>query len=292
MRALRVAVLAWLVLHCVDAFVLVPGDLHGPVGQRGPERAASLNPAHLAALLRQGGSVARVPRRDMQLEMLMDPSLAQNPLLALLFPSFLFPFVLLSYPFTWYLLFQCGFVLGLKAMAKTGDYVDRKVCTGQVSTLAGPRNRLACQNMSGCCYRGRFTIQVAAACLPCSASLVAVCPDPFYCTHPHARARAHTRRANIKHSINVDTSAATHQRILPSLDQEIVCATRTSELCSGRSSAWTTGPSNTGWKRRAAEGWRKVQRSWRRRVTVDEGRSLEQQSTRCGYAARAGGRDV
>ena len=143
MRALRVAVLAWLVLHCADAFVLVPGDLQGSLKQPAPERAASLHPAHFAALLRQGGRAARRHTRNMQLEMLVDPSLVQNPLLALLFPCFLFPFALLSYPFTWYLLLQCGFVWGLKAMASTADYVDRKVCTGHISTPAGPRARLA-----------------------------------------------------------------------------------------------------------------------------------------------------
>ena len=128
----RGAVLACLVLHCAHAFVLAPvRTLQDPVGQRISSAQGKVT-AHEplpCAVLHPFSLVAHIHGRNVQLKMLMDPSLAQNPQLALLFPSFLLPFYLLSCPLTWYLLLQFGFVFGLKAMASTADYVDRKVRT-------------------------------------------------------------------------------------------------------------------------------------------------------------------
>ena len=138
----RGAVQACLVLHCAHAFVLAPvGNLQDPVGKRLSIAQGKVT-AHEPlphAVLQQGGRVAHIHGRTVQLKMLIDPSLAQNPQLALLFPSFLLPFYLLSCPLTWYLLLQFGFVFGLKAMASTADYVDRKVRTGRPCTLCSRR---------------------------------------------------------------------------------------------------------------------------------------------------------
>jgi hypothetical protein len=245
----RGAVQACLVLHCAHAFVLAPvGNLQDPVGKRlsiaqGKVTAHEPLPC---AILRQGGRVEHIHGRNVQLKMLMDPSLAQNPQLALLFPSFLLPFYLLSCPLTWYLLLQFGFVFGLKAMASTADYVDRKVRTGRPCTLCGRR-------LSGpCLLAAEFMYPVAC---PVHRDLVAALSRTLFPAYTLTRPLSHTPMARTRTSINVAMNAATHRSILPSLDQEIVCATRTKKLLGVSISPLKTGANGGGQEEEG--GWMK-----------------------------------